>query len=166
MTSIYDFRLPALEGGELDFSQWRGRPLLIVNTASRCGFTPQYEALQRLWRHLGQSTPDGLVVLGVPSNDFGQQELDTAQDISAFCQRRYGVSFPLAARSHVKGPEAVPLFRWLAKEGGFLSRPRWNFYKYLINREGKLERWFTPLTRPDTSRFLAEAQRVTFKRFF
>lgn len=163
MTTAYDFRLPALEGGEIDLSQWKGRPLLIVNTASECGFTPQYEALQYLWRTLGHSTPNGLIILGVPSNDFGKQEPGSANDIQGFCQRRYGVSFPLAAKSVVRGPHAIPLFRWLANEGGFLSRPRWNFYKYLINREGRLQRWFTPLTRPDAPRFLEEVQRTTFK---
>lgn len=162
MTSAYDFRLPSLEGGEIDLSQWRGRPILIVNTASQCGFTTQYETLQHLWRTLGHSSPNGLIVLGIPSNDFGQQEPGSSEDIHGFCQRRFGVSFPLAQKSHVRGSKAIPLFRWLAKEGGFLSRPRWNFYKYLINRDGKLERWFTPLTRPDASRFLEEVQRVTF----
>ncbi|WP_282799532.1 glutathione peroxidase [Bombella apis] len=163
MTSFYDFRLPALEGGEIDLSQWRGRPVLVVNTASKCGFTKQYEGLQTLWRDMGHSTPDGLIVLGVPSNDFGRQEPGTSEQISQFCQRRYGVSFPLAARSVVRGTEAIPLFHWLAKEGGFLSLPRWNFYKYLIDRQGKLHRWFTPLTDPQAPRLLEEIRRVSRK---
>ncbi|MBE1723036.1 MULTISPECIES: glutathione peroxidase [Acetobacteraceae] len=163
MTSFYDFRLPALEGGEIDLSQWRGRPVLVVNTASECGFTKQYEGLQTLWRDMGHSTPDGLIVLGVPSNDFGRQEPGTSEQISQFCQRRYGVSFPLAARSVVRGTEAIPLFHWLAKEGGFLSLPRWNFYKYLIDRQGKLHRWFTPLTDPQAPRLLEEIRRVSRK---
>ncbi|MBA5726759.1 glutathione peroxidase [Bombella mellum] len=163
MTSFYDFRLPALEGGEIDLSQWRGRPVLVVNTASECGFTKQYEGLQTLWRDMGHSSPDGLIVLGVPSNDFGRQEPGTSEQISQFCQRRYGVSFPLAARSVVRGTEAIPLFRWLAKAGGFLSLPRWNFYKYLINRQGKLHRWFTPLTDPQAPRLLEEIRRVSRK---
>lgn len=160
MTTLYDFHLPALEGGDIDLSQWRGRPVLIVNTASECGFTPQYEGLQHLWRTMG-ALPDGLVILGVPSNDFGEQEPGDSAQIKQFCQRRYGVSFPLAARSHVRGPHAIPLFKWLAQEGGFFSRPRWNFYKYLIDRDGKLHRWFTPLTRPDSSRLLSEIQRIS-----
>lgn len=163
MTSFYDFRLPALEGGEIDLSQWRGRPVLVVNTASECGFTKQYEGLQTLWRDMGHSTPDGLIVLGVPSNDFGRQEPGTSEQISQFCQRRYGVSFPLAARSVVRGTKAIPLFHWLAKEGGFLSLPRWNFYKYLIDRQGKLHRWFTPLTDPQAPRLLEEIRRVSRK---
>ncbi len=163
MTSFYDFRLPALEGGEIDLSQWRGRPVLVVNTASECGFTKQYEGLQTLWRDMGHSTPDGLIVLGVPSNDFGRQEPGTSEQISQFCQRRYGVSFPLAARSVVRGTEAIPLFHWLAKKGGFLSLPRWNFYKYLIDRQGKLHRWFTPLTDPQAPRLLEEIRRVSRK---
>lgn len=160
MTSFYDFRLPALEGGEIDFSQWKGRPVLIVNTASECGFTKQYEGLQKLWLETGHATPDGLVILGVPSNDFGKQEPGTSEQIKEFCQVRYGVSFPLAARSVVRGTEAIPLFRWLARKGGFLSLPRWNFYKYLIDRQGKLHSWFTPLTDPQAPRLLKAIQQV------
>lgn len=163
MTTAYNFTLSSLDGGKINLSQWKGRPILIVNTASECGFTKQYKALQHLWRALGHSSPNGLIILGIPSNDFGQQEPGSSADIQSFCQRRFGVSFPMAAKSHIRGKKAIPLFHWLAQEGGFLSRPRWNFYKYLINREGKLERWFTPLTRPDSSRFLEEVQRLTFK---
>lgn len=161
MTSFYDFRLPALEGGEIDLSQWKGRPVLIVNTASECGFTKQYEGLQKLWLETGHATPDGLVILGVPSNDFGKQEPGTSEQIKEFCQVRYGVSFPLVARSVVRGTEAIPLFRWLAKEGGFLSLPRWNFYKYLIDRQGKLHSWFTPLTDPQAPRLLKAIRQVS-----
>lgn len=148
MSCAYDFSLPGLMGGTIDLSEWRGRPVLIVNTASRCGFTPQYEALQALWSEMKQD----LVVLGVPSNDFGKQEPGSAEEISAFCSRNYGVSFPMAAKCHVRGPEAVPLFRWLAAEGGFLSRPRWNFFKYVIDRQGQLSTWFTSLASPESAR--------------
>ncbi|EHH69278.1 glutathione peroxidase [Gluconobacter morbifer] len=160
MTCAYDFSLPGLDGQTIDLSAYRDRPILIVNTASQCGFTPQYEDLQHLWSQYGRDTDDGLVVLGVPSNDFGQQEPGTAKDISTFCHRNYGVSFPMAAKAHVRGPDAIPLFRWLDSQGGFLSRPRWNFYKYLIDRHGRLVKWFTPLTKPASHRVEEAVRRV------
>ncbi|WP_408873685.1 glutathione peroxidase [Gluconobacter roseus] len=152
MTCAYDFSLPGLSGETIDFSAWRGRPLLIVNTASKCGFTPQYEDLQHLWSRYGRDYPEGLMIIGVPSNDFGQQEPGSSADIKNFCHRNYGVSFPMTARQHVRGPETTPLFRWLDKQGGFLARPRWNFYKYLTDRDGKLVNWFTPLAKPASNR--------------
>ncbi|MDF7674470.1 glutathione peroxidase [Acetobacteraceae bacterium ESL0709] len=151
--TAYDFTLPSLNGGTLDFSQWQGRPLIIVNTASKCGFTPQYEALQELWEELYQAGSDGPVIIGIPSGDFGNQEFEKTQDIWGFCEKNYGITFPLASKSTVKGPGAIPLFQWLAKEGGFLSLPRWNFYKYLIDRKGHLHSWYTPLTSPAHRRF-------------
>ncbi|KFL90377.1 glutathione peroxidase [Acetobacter malorum] len=157
MTTLYDFTLPALEGGEINLADYRGRPVLIVNTASKCGFTPQYEGLQALWY---QFRSMGLVVIGIPSNDFGAQEPGTAADIASFCHRNYGVSFPMAARSPVKGPQTIPLFRWLDKECGFLARPRWNFYKYLTNRKGKPVDWFSSITPPTSARVTKAVERV------
>ncbi|KXV58513.1 glutathione peroxidase [Acetobacter senegalensis] len=149
MTTAYDFTLPGLEGGTINLNDYRGRPLLIVNTASKCGFTPQYEGLQATWCQFKKA---GLVVIGVPSNDFGKQEPGTASEIADFCHRNYGVSFPMAARGSVKGANAIPLFQWLNKECGFLGHPRWNFYKYLINRSGQPAAWFSSLTPPTSPR--------------
>ncbi len=146
--NAYDFTLTTLAGEAYPLAALRGRPLLIVNTASQCGFTPQYAGLQAL----SAQAPQDLVVIGVPSNDFGNQEPGDAAAISAFCERNYGVSFPIMAKVHVKGPAANPLFQWLAREGGFLSRPRWNFYKYLIGRDGRLADWFASLTKPDSEK--------------
>ena len=160
-TSFYDLHIPALCGEPISMADFRGKVVLIANTASKCGFTPQYEGLQYLWSHYAKS---GLVVLGVPSNDFGQQEPGSASEIQSTCSRNYGVSFPMAAKSHVKGPHAIPLFRWLAHEGGILSRPRWNFYKYIVSREGKLLAWYTPLTSPDSGRFKASLMRAIMDR--
>ncbi|GBQ15820.1 glutathione peroxidase [Swaminathania salitolerans] len=160
-TGFYDLEIPALGTGTIPLSEFRGKVVLIANTASKCGFTPQYEGLQHLWSRYAK---DGLVVLGVPSNDFGQQEPGTASEIEQSCSRNYGVSFPMAAKSVVKGPAATPLFRWLAREGGMLSRPRWNFYKYVVSREGKLVDWFTPLTSPDSPRMKKVIQRALMDR--
>jgi glutathione peroxidase len=147
--SAYEFSFEALKGGALPLAGFQGRPLLIVNTASRCGFTPQYAGLRGLWQRHRDA---GLVVLGVPSNDFGAQEPGSSGEIAAFCEANYGIDFPMTAKVSVRGAFAHPFFRWLAAEGGFLSRPRWNFYKYLIGRDGRLITWFASITAPDSPR--------------
>jgi glutathione peroxidase len=149
--TIYDFSLTTLDSRDYPLSALTGRPLLVVNTASQCGFTPQYAGLQALQEKWGQRE-DGLVIIGVPSNDFGNQEPGEAAAIGAFCTRNYGVTFPMMQKAHVKGGQAIPLFRWLAGEGGFFSRPRWNFYKYLIGRDGHLKTWFASTTRPESEK--------------
>jgi glutathione peroxidase len=149
MTTAFDFGLRALDGGSLDLAGFAGRPLLIVNTASKCGFTPHYAGLQTLWRDFGRS---GLVVIGAPSNDFGAQEPGCAADIATFCRDSYGITFPMTEKIHVRGVAAHPLFQWLAREGGFFAKPRWNFYKYLIGRDGRLVNWFSCFTEPSAPR--------------
>ena len=153
----FAFTLDALGGGPLPLGGFAGRPLLIVNTASRCGFTPQYAGLQRLWTEYGGR---GLVVLGVPSNDFGAQEPGGGAEIAGFCERNYGVGFPMAAKAAVRGPGANPLFQWLAAQGGLFARPRWNFYKYLTGRDGRLAAWFTSVTKPESGRLRAAIEKA------
>lgn len=155
--SAFDFTLDRLEGGSLPLAQYRGHPLLIANTASRCGFTPQYAGLQELHQRFGSR---GLVVLGVPSNDFGGQEPGSPEEIAAFCERNYGVGFPMAGKAAVRGEAAHPLFAWLAEQGGALSRPRWNFYKYLIGADGRLLAWFTSITGPKSHRLVAAVEKA------
>ncbi|MFT9385869.1 glutathione peroxidase [Acetobacter sp.] len=157
MTCVYDFTLPGLEGGSIDLGTYRGKPVLLVNTASLCGFTPQYEGLQALWTQFQKA---GLVIVGIPSDDFGHQEPGSAHEIASFCQRNYGVTFPMAARSHVKGRDAIPLFKWLDSELGILARPRWNFFKYLTNRQGMPVAWFSSLTPPTASRVRNAVERA------
>jgi glutathione peroxidase len=134
-------------------SAWHGRALLVVNTASKCGFTGQYAGLQRLYEAYRDR---GLVVIGVPSNDFGGQEPGGEADIAAFCGDRFGVTFPLATKTRVKGANAHPFYRWAAGELGGIARPRWNFHKYLVAPDGRLAGWFSTLT-PPTSRRVARA---------
>lgn len=156
--TVYDFELKTLMGSKpLPLEQFRGRPLVIVNTASQCGFTYQYQGLEDVWR---QNRDKGLVVIGVPSNDFGRQEPGKASEISQFCELNFGVDFPLAEKSVVSGTKAIPLFKHLAREGGFLSRPRWNFYKYLIGRDGRLSTWFSSITKPDSGSFRRAVSRI------
>ena len=141
--TAWDFRFPALEGGEHDLAAWRGRVLLVVNTASFCGFTQQYAALQRL--HEAQEAA-GLVVLGVPSNDFNQESQD-ASKIREFCDAQFGITFPMAALTRVRGQGAHPLYAWLARQGG--GPPGWNFHKFLVTRDGRTVRSFPTATSPE-----------------
>lgn len=149
--SAHDFEFPSIDGGTLPLKAYRGKAVLVVNTASFCGFTPQYADLEKLW---GTYRDRGLVVLGVPSNDFGQQEPGTAKEIKAFCET-YHVSFPLADKQTVVGDGAHPFYRWIAAELGDAGVPRWNFHKYLIDPDGELAgAWpsrVTPLSREVTS---------------
>jgi glutathione peroxidase len=148
--SAYDFSFETLQGKPYPLKDLEGRPLVVVNTASRCGFTPQYKGLEALWR---DHKAAGLVVIGVPSNDFGAQEPGTHEEIASFCELNYGVDFPMMAKVHVKGPDAHPFFKWAAKQGGFLAAPKWNFFKYLVGKDGELAEWFSSVTGPDSGKF-------------
>lgn len=136
MATAHAFSFPALDGtGSIDLAAYAGNPVLVVNTASACGFTPQYEGLQALWERYRDR---GLVVVGVPSNDFGAQEPGTEAEIGAFCRRNYGVTFPLSAKQPVLGAEAHPFYRWLGQELGEAALPRWNFHKVLLGPDGQV----------------------------
>ena len=148
--SIYDIDCIDLMGKPFPLRQFVGRPLLIANTASFCGFTPQLVDMEAVWQ---RDKDKGLVVIGMPSNDFGQQEPGDSAQIAALCTTKFGVTFPIMAKTPVSGPQAHPLFQWLVQEGGFLSKPRWNFYKYIIGRDGHLKDWFLPITNPRHPRF-------------
>ena len=142
--TAYDFTFPAIDGGTLALKDWAGKPLLVANTASFCGFTPQYKDLEAVWqRYRGR----GLVVLGVPSNDFGQQEPGSATEIKQFCDG-YDVSFPLADKQVVVGAGAHPFWKWIAAELGEAGAPRWNFHKYLIAPDGTLAGAWPSTVRP------------------
>lgn len=156
--TAYDFSFDTLAGQPYPLAALRGRPLLVVNTASQCGFTPQYAGLEALWR---ARQAQGLVVIGVPCDDFGHQEPGDAADIGAFCEKNFGVSFPIMTKVHVRGDERHPFFGWLAETGGVLSRPRWNFYKYLIGADGRLATWFASLTKPKSAKLQRAVNRVT-----
>ncbi len=148
MASAYDYSFTTLKGEPYPLAQHQGKPMVVVNTASKCGFTPQYAGLQALTKKF----PD-LVIIGVPCNDFGKQEPGSADEIGSFCELNYGVSFPMMSKETTKGPDAHPFFRWVAGEAGFFAKPRWNFYKYLINRKGELEDYFISTTSPSAKRF-------------
>ena len=141
----YQFEFVSLDGGKLPLASWRGRPVLVVNTASFCGYTPQYRDLEALWRRYRER---GLVVLGVPSNDFGAQEPGSEKEIKTFCETRFQVDFPMTAKEHVIGGEAHPLYKWIAGELGEGAAPKWNFHKYLIAKDGTIAGTFGSRTEP------------------
>jgi len=155
--TAYAFSFKSLEGKPLNLADFAGKPMVIVNTASKCGFTPQYEGLEALWK---AKRDQGLVVLGVPSNDFGKQEPGSASEIKSFCQVRFGVDFPLTEKVQVTGENAHPLFKWIGAQGGFLAKPHWNFYKYLIGPDGKFVDWFSSITAPGSTRFTKAVDRL------
>ena len=135
MASAHDFTFSGIDNKPIDMKQYKGHPVLVVNVASFCGFTPQYRELQQLHETYG---PKGLVVLGVPSNDFGAQEPKTEAEIAKFCETNYGVTFPMTAKQKVVGMDAHGLYQWVGGEAGEGALPKWNFHKYLIDKDGKL----------------------------
>ena len=146
---VFDFSATSLAGQPVEMEQYRGNVLLIVNTASACGYTPQYAGLEELQRHYGER---GLMVLGFPCNQFGHQESGTEAEIGAFCEKNYGVTFPMFAKIAVNGDDAHPLFRFLKSEApGVLGTEsiKWNFTKFLVNRDGAVFKRYAPHTKPD-----------------
>ena len=152
MPEVYDFKAQRLNGTAGALDEFRGQVLLIVNTASECGFTPQYKGLEQLYT---EYRTRGFSVLGFPCNQFGQQEPGSAEQIAEFCETKYAVSFPIFAKIEVNGPSAHPLFRWLKSEApGILGtqRIKWNFTKFLIARDGSVVKRFGPRTPPEELR--------------
>lgn len=151
--SIYEFSLRTIEGRETTLKEWKGDLLLIVNTASECGFTPQYEGLESLWTNYKNR---GLTVLGFPSNDFGKQEPGSNDQILQFCQKRFGVTFPLFEKGPVKGNDAAPLFRYLTQDADpdQTGDIKWNFTKFLIGRDGTLLSRFGSRVKPESRRLI------------
>lgn len=154
-SSVYDFQLKNIDGQNFNLEQYRGKKLLIVNTASKCGFTPQYKELQQL----ADLYKDKVIVIGFPANNFGQQEPGTATEIKTFCEKNYGVTFPLSEKVSVKGDDICPLFKYLTEQPNpdFTGEIKWNFEKFLIDENGKLIHRFrsqvTPLD-PQLTQYL------------
>lgn len=153
--SAYAFSFPALAGGTIRLIELAGKPILIVNTASRCGFTPQYAGLQELWTRFRER---GLMIVGVPSNDFGGQEPGGPDDIARAAHEGFGVTFPLATKVEVKGPASHPFYKWAALERPF-EVPSWNFHKYLIGRDGRIVATFPTNVEPTDPRVIAAIEK-------
>src|SRR5437763_16858828 len=154
--TAYAFSFPGLEGSDIKFAEHAGRPILVVNTASLCGYTPQYAGLQQLWTDFQHR---GLTVIGVPSNDFGAQEPGGSKEIADTAQHQYGVTFPMAAKTVVKGPNAHPFYRWAA-DARPKQLPRWNFHKYLIGRDGYIAEIFPESVEPGDTRIRTAVARL------
>ena len=149
--SAYDFSFVSIGGEPMPFSDFKGKVVLVVNTASQCGFTSQYSGLVELWKKYKDK---GLVVLAVPSNDFGGQEPGSSDEIKTFCEVTFGVDFPMTAKVSVSGKGAHPFYRWAKTELGRRAKPRWNFHKYVVGKDGKLIDWFGSMTSPGSSRVM------------
>ena len=156
--TIYEFKVEALDGSVIDLSKYKGKKILIVNTASKCGFTPQYEGLEKLYKKYEGK----MVIIGFPANNFGSQEPGTNGEIEAFCTKNYGVTFPMAAKISVKGSDMAPLYHWLTEKrynNKMDSDVKWNFQKYLINEKGELVEMFLSDVTPGDAKISAAIEK-------
>jgi glutathione peroxidase len=156
--SIYDFKMESIDGKKIDFAKYKGKKILIVNTASKCGYTPQYEALEKLYKKYEGK----MVIIGFPANNFGAQEPGSNSDIQAFCTKNYGVTFPMAAKISVKGENVDALYLWLTHKkynGKMDSEVKWNFQKYLISEKGELIDMYTSDVKPDDQRIISAIEK-------
>ena len=153
---VYDFSIESISGEKIDFKDYNNRVILVVNTASYCGFTKQYEELQSLW---DKYKSKGLVVLGVPSNSFNQEKKSNSA-VKEFCKVNFDINFPLSAITEVKGDNAHSLFKWAKNNYGNSAVPKWNFHKILINKEGKVEDTFSSFTRPMSKKLISKIEDI------
>ncbi|KEZ39906.1 Phospholipid-hydroperoxide glutathione peroxidase [Scedosporium apiospermum] len=152
-TAFYDFKPLDKRGQEVPLADYKGKVVLVVNTASKCGFTPQYAGLEKVWNEIKQKNPDDFVILGFPCNQFGGQEPGTDDEIQSFCQVNYGVTFPIMKKIDVNGDHADPLYKWLTNEKPGLmgiKRVKWNFEKFLIGRDGTIKGRWASTTKPES----------------
>ena len=154
MKTAYDFSFNSIDGGKLDLSDFKGKTLIVTNVASRCGFTNQYNGLQTIWEEYKDKN---VVVIGVSSNDFNQ-ELNSKEEVKKFCDVNFGINFPMTDITKIKGDDAHPFYKWVKETHG--SKPKWNFYKILINKEGQVEDTFSSFTKPDSKKFRNELQKI------
>ena len=153
---FFDFKIDSISGEEIDLQTYKNKVILIVNTASYCGFTGQYEDLQNLW---DKYKLDGLVVLGVPSNSFNQEKKEN-KEVKDFCVVNFNINFPMSAITEVKGDNAHEIFKWAKKNHGKSAVPKWNFYKILINKDGKIEDTFSSLTNPTSNKIISKIEEL------
>ena len=155
--SAYDFTFETLDGEPLPLAQYKGKVVLVVNTASKCGFTPQYKGLETLYEKYKDK---GLVIVGVPSDDFGHQEPGSASEIKSFCQLNYSVTFPMTSKQAVSGEDANPFYKWAYSVLGFGSAPKWNFHKYLVDTNGNVVDYFASTTAPDSDKLISAIEKL------
>ena len=146
----YDFKFKNLDGSNLNLSEFKEKVIIVINVASQCGFTNQYEDMQKIWEKYQSK---GVIILGIPSNDFGQQEPGTNKEIKNFCEAKFGITFPMTEKVSVKGTNAHPFYLWAKQNHGKSAIPKWNFHKIIINKEGKIEKTFSSMTNPSSKKF-------------
>mgnify|MGYP001443022723 FL=1 len=146
----YDFSFKDLDGSNLSLLDYKNKVIVVVNVASQCGFTSQYEDMQKIWDQYQQK---GIVIIGVPSNDFGNQEPGNNEEIKNFCEAKFGITFPMTEKVSVKGENAHPFYKWAKKNYGKSAVPKWNFHKIIVNREGKIANTFSSITNPSSNKF-------------
>tara|TARA_B100001123_G_C15025597_1_gene913282 strand:- start:223 stop:774 length:552 start_codon:yes stop_codon:yes gene_type:complete len=153
----YDFTFKDLDGSNINLSQYKGKVIIVVNVASQCGFTNQYEDMQKIWEKYQSK---GIIMLGVPSNDFGNQEPGSNSEIKNFCEAKFGISFPMTEKISVKGPGAHPFYIWAREKHGKSAIPKWNFHKIIIDKNGKVADTFSSITNPTSSRFIKTLEKL------
>ena len=155
--TIYDFEIESITGEKIIFSKYKNKPILLVNVASQCGFTKQYEDLQKLWEKYKDK---GLIVVGLPSNQFGGQEPGSNNEIKNFCEVNFNINFPMTTKVNVKGENADPIYKWALENYGKKSVPKWNFYKILINKDGKIKETYSSITNPMSKKITNEIENI------
>ena len=155
--NVYEFKFTSIDGEIIKLSDFKGKPLVIINTASLCGFTNQYSDIEQLFKNYADKD---LTIIAVPSNDFGNQELSSNKEVKDFCTTNFNVSFLLTEITNIKGKNGHPFFNWVKKEAGFLAFPKWNFYKYLIDRDGKLDSWYASVTKPASTKIVTNIEKM------
>ena len=147
----YEFNFKDLDGSSLKLSEYKGKVIVAINVASQCGFTSQYEDMQQIWEKYQSK---GIIILGIPSNDFGQQEPGSNEDIKNFCEAKFGISFPMTEKVSVKGSDAHPFYIWARENHGKSAIPKWNFHKIIIDKNGKIAETFSSITNPSSKKFI------------
>ena len=155
--NFFDFKINSINGEELDLSTFNGKAILLVNVASKCGFTKQYDDLQKLYENFKDK---GLIVIGVPTNQFGGQEPGTESEIKNFCETNFNITFPMTSKYDVKGNNAHPIYLWAKETYGKSTVPKWNFHKILINREGKVEDTYASFTNPMSKKIIKKLEQI------
>ena len=153
---FYDFKINSISGDIIDLNDFKGKPVLVVNTASYCGFTKQYDDMQELWQRYKDK---GLIVLGIPSNSFNQEKTNN-NDVKEFCEVNFNINFPLTEITNVRGDNAHEIYKWAKENYGKSAVPKWNFYKILINKEGKIEDTYASLTSPTSNKMMKKIENL------
>ena len=153
----YDFKFNDLDGSNLNLSEYKDKVIVVVNVASQCGFTKQYEGMQTIWEKYESK---GIIILGVPSNDFGNQEPGNNKEIKNFCEAKFGITFPMTEKVSVKGNNAHPFYKWAKENHGNSAVPKWNFHKIIIGKDGKIEDTFASMTNPSSKKFIKALEKA------